>query len=67
MDGGATVRQTAAQRATIKTMAPDHSRWGYYMMASLIAGAALIKAGAPILPILFAIAAVGVWNLRRKP
>lgn len=36
-------------------------------MASFIVGAALLKAGAPVLPIVLAIAAVGVWNLRRKP
>jgi Sec-independent protein secretion pathway component TatC len=50
----------------MKAVAPEQSKWAYFLMASFIVGAALVKAGAPLAPILLAIAACGAWNLRRK-
>jgi hypothetical protein len=54
-------------KAVAKPMPKAGAHWSHFMMASLLVGAALFKAGVPALPIVLAIAGCGVWNLRRKP
>jgi hypothetical protein len=56
-----------ANRAIIKPMAPGQGRWAYFLLASFVVGAALFKAGAPLLAITLGIVACGMWNYRRKP